>query len=141
MEMQKGRLREKKKREHSVIGSALRGLICALLLLLLLLAVFATVAMQSENPSALIAPLSYTASLLSALFCGFISARMRGKQGLLCGLTAGALLLAAFALGLLAFAGEGDIHPASLLIFYPALFTLAVFGGVLGGARRVGSSR
>lgn len=137
MEKPLGRLREKKKREIPILHATLRGLLLSLLFLLTFLAVGATVALQSEDPTSLIPPISYAALLSSALFSGVCCARTRGKQGLLCGLLSGGLWLCLFALGFFLFSPEGESEPLSLLLLLPVLFLLSVFGGIIGGAKRV----
>ena len=141
MESVKSTFKQKKVSVPSLGMAVMRSLLATVILLPCLLLVAATVAYNSDNPTALIRPLSYACALFSALFCGFFTARMRGRQGLICGLCSGLGLLCLFLVGLAVFAGEGEMQVTSLLLFYPVLFVLTVLGGILGGARRVDGKR
>lgn len=128
----------KTKHDSRSLGKAIAtSLLVTLFLMLLLLLVLATVAYNSEDPSAFVAPASYAVTLFSAFFCGFAAARLRGKQGLFCGLLSGLAFLCVFLIGMFAFAGDSEMNMASLLLFYPIMYLLSVLGGVFGGMKRV----
>ena len=110
-------------------------LISALALMLLLL-LSSAVAMQSQNPSALIPPLGNGCALACAFLCGFVGARLRGRQGLLIGAASGVGYLLLFLIGLLVLIGDGDLQAGMLLFSYLIFFALSLLGGVLGTYKR-----
>ena len=130
-------LRQKKVAAPSLGKVLLRALFFSLVLMLVLLLAGASLAYTSDNPTAFIPPVSYGSALFVAFFCGFICARQRKRQGLFCGLLSGVGIVCLFLVGLLVFAGDGELDALSLLLFYPILFLLAVCGGIIGGMQKV----
>lgn len=141
MDSLKPALRQKRTAAPSLGSALLRALLLSLGVMLVLLLVGTSFAYTSENPTALIAPFSYAVALFTAFFCGLCCAKIRKRQGLLCGLLSGVGTVCLFLIGLLIFAGDGTLNPLSLLLFYPILFLLAVLGGTVGGMRRVGGRK
>ena len=133
-------VKSKKGGPRSLTASVIGALSATFCLLLFLLLIGTTFAYSREDPAALIPSVAYAIGLIAALFCGFTAARMRGKQGFLCGLLSGLALLVIFLIGLLIFMEEEGPSP-SLLLFYPLLLALSVLGGMLGGRKRSGRRR
>lgn len=121
---------------QSFIGSVLFSLLITMLLLFLLLFTASLISLNSQNPGALIPPLANGAALLCALFCGFLAARLRGRQGVLVGAAAGLSYLLFFLLGLAALAGDHTLETGMILFSYLIFFALSVLGGVLGTLKR-----
>ncbi len=90
----------------------------------------------SADPTALLRPMAYAIVLSASLVLGFSAARMRGRQGLLCGGLAALLMLLLLTVGLLATMGEGGFSPERILPLYLIAAAMAVLGGVLGSLRR-----
>lgn len=77
----------------------------------------------------------------TSLFAGLCFAKMQKRQGLLCGLTAGALFSAVLFLCSL-FLGEGEPIPLGQSLFLHGVsLLLSILGGLLGGTRRVKAKR
>ncbi len=126
----------KKKIGDSFIGAVLVSLLFSALLLLLLLFVSSFLALSSTDPGSLIPLCGNAAALISALFCGFLAARLRGRQGLLVGAAAGLSYLLFFLLGLAVLAGDASLEMGMILFSYLIFFSLSVLGGVLGTMKR-----
>lgn len=121
---------------RSFIRSVLLSLFITALVLLLLLLLSSAVALRSEDPSSLIPPLGNGCALLSAFLCGFLAAKLRGRQGLLVGAAAGLGYLVLFLIGLATQLGDGGLNMGMLLFSYLIFFALSVLGGVLGSIKR-----
>ena len=125
--------RAKKQRS---LTSAVAGAMLGTMIFLPCMAFLLTcIAYGSNDPSRLIPTFAYIAALLSALFCGFLCARLRGKQGLLCGLLSGACMVVLFLLSLFIFSGDAELHAGKILFTDAPVFLLTVLGGIIGGAR------
>ena len=130
-----------KKQTHSLMGCVLRGILRALLLMLLLLLGAAILAFRSEDPAARILPLSYAITLLTFLMGGLFAGKRRARQGLLCGALAGLGLLMLFLIGYLAMLGEGAADLGHLLLSYLLMLALSLIGGVIGASFKTGHTR
>ncbi len=126
----------KPRAKHSLGGVMLRALLIALFSFALLLFVCAYIAYGSADPTALLRPMAYGITLAVSLIFGFAAAKIRGRQGLLCGGLAGLTMLLLLTVGLLATMDEGGFSPERLLPAFLLAAALAVLGGVLGCLRR-----
>ncbi len=124
------------KKDRTVITCAAMGSILTMMLICALALLCTVIAYRNNNPSEWITPFAYLSALISALMGGFSAARLRGRQGLLCGLLTGVSVLMLFAVGLLIFTGESELQAGRILIFYALIYALCVLGGILGGLRR-----
>lgn len=122
------------KKPHSLLACLCRGLLSALLLMLLFLVAAAAFAYRSDDPTAHLTPLAYTVAFLTAFAVGFFTARRRAGQGLLCGAMAGLLLVAFFAVGYLALRGDDETGMGRMALTYLLLWAVALPGGLLGAA-------
>lgn len=123
------------KKERSLPACVALGTLGSLALLLGLALLFTVLAYNNDNPGAWVMPLSYLASLAAAFGGGLISARLRRRQGLICGLLTGVGVLLLYAVGLMILSGESDLQAGRILLTYLLLLAMAVLGGVLGGVR------
>ena len=127
---------KRKERGTSFLRATLYALLISLITLILMLLLSSAIAMKSQNPSALIPPLGNGCALACAFLCGFIGARLRGRQGLLIGAASGLGYLLLFLVGLLALAGDGNLEMGMILFSYLIFFALSLLGGVLGTVKR-----
>ena len=130
-----------KKARRTLSHCLMRGILSALFLMLLMIVIGAVVAYNSPDPTSLIRPLAYGISGLSAALCGLITARLRGGQGLICGLLSGLGLTLFFLLFYFLLGGAGTTPPARLALFYLLLPALSLLGGVLGTVKRTPARR
>lgn len=126
----------KNRAPHSLGASLIRALLLSLLLFLLGVGGGGYIAYQNEDPTALIRPMAYGIILVVSFAFGFLTARIRGRQGLLCGILAGAVMLLALTVGLLASVGEEGFSAERFLVTDLLACALAVLGGILGCVRR-----
>lgn len=126
----------KKEKGVSFLRATLYALLLSAASLLVLLLLSSLIALKSPNPTALIPPLGSACALLSAFLCGFVAARLRGRQGLLVGAAAGLGYLLLFFVGLLALAGDTKLQMGMILFSYLIFFALALLGGALGTYKR-----
>lgn len=122
----------KKRGEYSFAGAVLLSLFLSVLLLLFLLLVASFLSLRVQDPASLIPALGNGAALLCAFLCGFFAARLRGRQGVLIGATAGLGYLLFFLLGLAILAGDGVLHMGMILFSYLIFLSLSTLGGLLG---------
>ena len=139
--MDQAHTRKRKEGGVSFMRAILWALFISALTLTLLLLLSSFIALKSANPSQLIPPLGGASALIGALLCGYLAARMRGRQGLLVGGAAGLAYLALFLLALAALVGDGDLHLGRVLLSYLIFFVLSVLGGVLGTIKRTPKKR
>ena len=125
----------RKKKERALITCAAKGALITLMLLCGVALLCSAVAYKNDNPGAWVTPLAYLSALVSVFGGGFTAARLRGRQGLFCGLLTGIGVLLLFAVGLLIFAGENELQAGKILLSYLLLYAVTVFGGMAGGAR------
>ncbi|MBQ8174775.1 MAG: TIGR04086 family membrane protein [Clostridia bacterium] len=131
--------RAKKERSLlSSVGTAVAATAVFLPCMAFLLTFFAY---QSNDPGRLIPTFAYIAALTSSLFCGFLCARLRGKQGLLCGLLSGLCMVVLFLIALLVFSGSGELRAAKVLFTDIPVFLFTVLGGMIGGTKRAPKRR
>ena len=117
------------------------GLLIFLLLLFGIALLAARIAYSQSDPSAWIMPAAYLTSLLAALGGGFGCARLRGRQGLICGLLTGVGILIFSILGFMICSGEAEtdmLRVASSCLFS---FLSATLGGILGGTSKKRAKR
>ena len=112
------------------------GLLVFLLLLLGISLLAARIAYGQSDPSSWIMPTAYLSSLLSAMGGGLTAARLRGRQGLICGLLTGVGVLIFCILGFMIFSGDAETDMLRVAVSYLFVFLSAVLGGALGSARR-----
>lgn len=129
------------KKERSLPRSLGTAVLATAVFLPCLAFVLTFFAYKSSDPARLIPTFAYIAALTSALFCGFLCARLRGKQGLLCGLASGLLMVVLFLLALLIFSGESELQGVRVLFTNIPVFLLTVFGGMIGGTKRTPKRR
>lgn len=112
------------------------SLLFTLLFALAFLVVATLIAYNTEDPGALLAPLSYAAVGCSSLFAGVSSAKLRGKQGLFMGALAGLLFIAI--LFLCSFLPGMTRHTNlwGVLPMYAVILALSLIGGRIGGIKR-----
>ena len=134
--MEKTLSRRKKGTPRTFLRSVLLSLLITVPVLFFLLLLSCAVALRSEDPNALIPPLGNGCALLSSLLCGFLAAKLRGRQGLLIGAAAGLGYLVLFLIGLATQLGDGTLNIGMLLFSYLIFFSLSVLGGVLGTLKR-----
>lgn len=126
--------RAKKERSlPSAIGWAILSAAIFLPCIAFLLTLFAY---KSSDPTRYIPIFAYIAALTTALFCGFLAARLRGKQGLLCGLLSGLCMVVLFLLALFIFSGGEELHAGRVLLTDIPVFILTLLGSLFGAARR-----
>ncbi len=136
MESAKSKMRLHEKGERSLILSWLYGFLFTALFSLAFLAVASLCAYQTEDPASLLKPLSYVSLALSALICGFSSAKFAGRRGALLGLVSGVffcfvLYTAAAVLGV-----SVKDHLLPTILLYLLFSLLSLFGGILGGKKK-----
>ncbi|MBQ8858906.1 MAG: TIGR04086 family membrane protein [Clostridia bacterium] len=124
------------KKRRTMIACIATGLFVFLLLLLGLSLLATRIAYSQSDPSAWILPASYLSSLLAALGGGFTSARLRGRQGLICGLLTGLGVLVISILGLMIFSGDTETDMLRVATSYLFAFLCATLGGLLGGTQK-----
>ena len=134
--MDKAVSHRKKGLGQSFMGSVLFSLFLTFLLLIAALLVASFLSLRVKDPAALIPLFGNGASLFGALFCGFLSARLRGRQGLLVGAASGLAYLLLFLLGLALFSGGRELQLGRILFSYLVFFSLSVLGGLLGTMKR-----
>ena len=118
--------------EHSLFGSAVGGMLGALLFACALLFLFALIAYRSKDPTGSIKIFSYTALALSSLFCGIVSGRLRRRQGIAVGVLGAVLMLSI--LTVLSFAFGGISIPLwQTACLYAAVILLSIMGAILTG--------
>ena len=126
-----------KSRTPLSLGAALvRALLLSLLVFAIAIGGGGYIAYQSDNPTALIRPMAYGILLSVSFFFGFLTSRIRGRQGLLCGGLSGAVVLLILTVGLLASLGDEGFSPARVFLTDLLAAALAVLGGILGCVRR-----
>ena len=130
--MEKAVSHRKKGVGQSFLGAVLFSLFLTLLFLIALLLIASFLSLRVKDPAALIPLWGNGASLLGALFCGFVAARLRGRQGLLVGGAAGVADLLLFLLGLAALAGGRELQIGRILFSYLIFLSLSILGGLLG---------
>lgn len=120
----------------TIPGALLRGMLLTILFSAVMLLLATGAVYMTPDPTRWVSLGATVAMGAAALFCGHVTARLRGGQGLLCGLCAGGIfLLLLLALSLLA----TPLHPASpLRIFLCCLSVplLSMLGGLRGGRPR-----
>ena len=141
MDQSTGIVLHRPKNGYSLLRSVGTSLLATAVFLPCAAFLFTFIAYNTENPSALIPTFAYVAALTSSLFCGFLSARLRKKQGLLCGLLSGGGMLILFLVALFIFAGDGELHMGKVLFTDIPVFLLALLGGIIGGTRRAPKRR
>ena len=129
------------KKPRSLLSSVGIALLATIIFLPCASFLFTCFAYRSEDPGALIPTFAYASALLSALFCGFFAARMRGRQGLFCGLLSGVGMMVLFLVALFVFAGDGELDTGKILFTDLPVFVLTVLGGVIGGMKRTPKRR
>ncbi len=134
-------LKNKKKRKDALPACIGRGMLLAILLLMLCLLLAAYLACRQDDPAAKVLPYSYIAMLLCMFLGGFFAARRRGRQGLICGALTGIGLLSLFLIGFLIFSGDSDIAGGRLFLSYLLFFAMSLLGGVAGGMLPAGRAR
>ncbi len=112
------------------------GLLVFLVLLFGLSLLAARIAYGQSDPSAWIMPAAYLSSLLAAMGGGFTAARLRGRQGLICGLLTGVGVLVFCILGFMIFSGDTETNVLRAATSYLFAFLCAALGGLLGGANK-----
>lgn len=96
---------------------------------------------QAEDPSAYVALGGYGALAATALLSGLAAGRMHRRRGWLAGALLGVLLVL-IQLSVAALTpSEGGVSVLLSTAIYTTVFLLSLFGGVLGGARRVSRRR
>lgn len=120
----------------SLGGALIRALLLSLLLFAILVGGGGYIAYQSEDPTALIRPMAYGILLSVSFLFGFLTARIRGRQGLLCGALAGIIMLLILTVGLLSAMGEEGLAPERVFFTNLLCAALSVLGGVIGCIRR-----
>ncbi len=123
----------------------LQSLLLALPLMLLIGAAAVLLAsllvFQAEDPSAYVVLGGYGALAATALFSGLAAGRMHRRRGWLAGALLGVLLVL-IQLSVAAFTPcKGEATILLSVAIYTTVFLLSLFGGVLGGARRVSRRR
>lgn len=129
------------KKRRTLIACIATGLFTFVLLLFGLSLLAARIAYGQSDPAAWIMPVSYLSSLLAAAGGGFTAARLRGRQGLICGLLVGVGVLAVSLLCLALFSKEGEADLMRTVTFYPFSFLCATLGGLAGGANKARKPR
>ena len=97
---------------------------------------FSLIAYKTADPTRLIPTMAYIAALMAALFCGFLAARLRGGDGLFCGLLAGGGMVALFLCALFVFSGGEELSVGKILFTDAPVFLLTLLGALIGGAKR-----
>ena len=99
---------------------------------LALLVIASLIAYFTPHPLALVRPLGITASLLTALACGFCTARIYGHAALLCGLLGGGCTMLLLMLCSLLMQSYASGYPAWLsCLFHSAFLLCSVLGAYL----------
>lgn len=129
------------KKNHSLLSCVVRGILVSALLMLLLLLAATAIAYRSDDPAAKVTPLAYAAALLTFLLGGLLSARRRGRQGLICGGLTGLGLVMLFLVGYLVMLGDGEADLGRLLLSYSVLLAVSILGGGIGSAMPAGGAR
>ena len=128
-----------KKKQRSFFFSLAIGCAIALGAGLLLLVLFTTIALKTEDPDSITPTLAMTAFFLSAFLCGSISARLYGSSGALCGLCTSLLFLAVLILAV--FAYGNSIRLPLFAIGAPLAILSAVISGIGAGRKRTEKKR
>ncbi|MBQ9748686.1 MAG: TIGR04086 family membrane protein [Clostridia bacterium] len=117
----------KKKRRQlpvAVCIGTLTGLTAGLLFLVL----FTALGLTIQDPDRITPPLAIVALLACALICGYVSARLHGKSGFLCGILSGLMLLGILILTI--FACRCVIRITLFAVCAPAVLVCAAVAGV-----------
>lgn len=113
-----------------LLWGALAGVAVCLLLLLLMAAVLAA----GDIPKPAVTPLAVSAAVAGAAVGGFVSARLRGENGLVCGALCGLILfLAVMAAG---FSLLRQVRGGYALLKLALMLAAGAAGGVIGVGRR-----
>lgn len=123
------------KKDRTLIACATTGTMITLILLIGLVLISTVIAYKNDNPGAWVTPCAYLSAMLAAFGGGFTGARLRGRQGLFCGLLTGVGVLLIFTVGLLIFTGESELQVGKILLFYTLMYIVTVMGSMAGGIR------
>lgn len=119
--------------QNALFGSFV-GLLCALILLL----AGAAIAIKSDDPDAVISPISLFALYASAFFGGFLALRKNRSSALLCGSLCGVFLLIFFLVLSFFLRGYTDSHFSSAIawLLRIAMLPVSAAGGFLGMSQK-----
>ncbi len=127
------------RKSRSLPASLVRAVIFTLFFAAAFLAMLAFLLYRSDDPTRLLVPAGLFCLFVSAFLCGFRTARLHRKSGLLCGVSAGLLLV--FTLLLAGLIGGGGSIPTPTLLSYLGVLAASVAGGALGARARHASRR
>ena len=127
-------LRISKKRTPSLYGCMMRGVLGALLAMLLLSLAATLFAYRSDDPGTHMRALSYGITLLTFFTGGLLTGKRRGRQGLLCGAITGLSLLLLCTIAYLLLTGDHEIDLGRLLVSDGIWLATSLLGGAVGGA-------
>lgn len=113
-----------------LLWGALTGAVVCLLLLLLMAAVLAA----GDVPKPAVTPLAVSAAVVGAAAGGFVSARLRGENGLICGALCGLILFLAVMVA--GYSLLRQIRGGYALLKLALMLAAGAVGGVIGVGRR-----
>lgn len=131
----KKRITEKKhKANRGILISTIFGLCVSMLILLILLMIFSLIGLATENPHALLSPLSFFSIYTSAFFGGFTAIKKnKGHDPCICGILCGIIIMITFSLifGIVGIICNVDSTPISW-VYRVLMLPSTLIGSIIG---------
>lgn len=134
MDKKRSHLRLSEKKERGIVPAMFFGFVFTALFSLIFLLLASLFSYNSEDPSSLLMPLAYASLAVSSLVFGFSTAKIAGRNGLVCGLLSGGFL------SMLLFVGgmimSDSYSPLAALPVFLGVLLVSALGGFLGGRKK-----